>query len=95
MTDINAVIERLKLEPPQYGRVTVSFADRDAILAHIKALEAALIPFAKYAAWVAANHTGWDHDDFSVGLPDGIFANSGADVLGPFRRARALLEKTP
>jgi hypothetical protein len=58
----------------------------------IRRLREVLKPFANYAAWVAEHHPGWDHDDFSVGLPDGFFAKTGADKLGAFRAALCALK---
>jgi hypothetical protein len=50
-----------------------------------------LEPFAKYADAVAKDHPGWDHDGFSIGLPDALAYPEVDGTLRPFRRARTAL----
>ena len=78
-----------RLAVPQLEHVRAVEKAKDTEIARLRE---ALMPFAEYAAWVSENHPGWDHDDFSVGLPDGMFSGSDADRLGPYRRARAALK---
>ena len=52
----------------------------------IERLRAALEPFAAFAEYVAKNHPGWDHDEFTVGR--GL-------TLEPFRAAHAALKEKP
>lgn len=65
-------------------------AERDELLhmnqqyvAEIQRLRAALKPFAIYAAGIAKDHPGWDHDNFDFQLPD------HGPTMRAFRAARA------
>lgn len=76
---------------PAIARIAIA-AYEAANAARIRELEEALKPFAVYAALVAREHPGWDHDAFVVGLPDAYARGIDANTLGPFRRARAAYE---
>lgn len=51
-------------------------------LAEIEQLREALKPFAVYAAGIAEDHPGWDHDNFDFQLPD------NGPTMRHFRAAR-------
>lgn len=48
-------------------------------------MQEALRPFAEVAERIAAEHPGWDHDEFQL-----LIAGSAPLKLGPYRRAAAL-----
>jgi hypothetical protein len=50
-------------------------------------LAKALEPFVDYAQMVAKDHPGWNHDWFTLGLPDSDM------TMAPFRNARAALSE--
>lgn len=60
--------------------------DLDDARAKIARLRATLKPFAIYAAGIAKDHPGWDHDNFDFQLPD------YGPTMREFRAARAAVE---
>ena len=51
-------IERLN------ARVVELLTERDRLRVRLASARKALEPFGKFAAWVALEHPGWNHDEF-------------------------------